>query len=83
MVYQGYWEYQPARPDLYGGVLNGSGHDVDVATFIFYTENGFGGVPDYPDTGPFPAAHQAATRAWFARALWNALNSYFSIDRVP
>jgi hypothetical protein len=63
-------------------VLNGSGHEVDVATYVFYTQ-AFGGVPDYPASGPFPAWNQSATRGWFARALWVALDCYFSVDHVP
>lgn len=82
MVRMGYWQNQPPRPGLYGGVLDGTGHEVDVATYLYYTQ-GFGGVPDYPATGGFPAVHDPASRAWFARALWTALDSHFSIDRVP
>lgn len=33
--------------------------------------------------GAFPAWNQPATRDWFSRALYQALGSYFGIDRVP
>jgi hypothetical protein len=79
---KGYWTAQPTNAGLYGGVLTGTGHEQDVATFLFYTQTQ-GGVPDYPATGGFPAWDQAATRGWFARALWTALDSYWSVDRVP
>jgi hypothetical protein len=79
---KGYWAAQPADPALYGGVLTGTGHEQDVATYLFYTQ-GQGGVPDYPAAGGFPAWDQPATRGWFARALWAALDSYWSVDRVP
>lgn len=82
MVAQGYWIQQPADPALYGGVLNGSGHEQDVATFVHYT-TGTGGIPDYPTSGPFPVWDQPSTRGWFARALWAALNSYWGTDRTP
>jgi hypothetical protein len=82
MVDAHYWEQQPADPSLYGGVLTGTGHEADVATFVHYTQS-VGGVPDYPVGGFFPAWNQPATRGWFARALWAALNSYWSVDRVP
>jgi hypothetical protein len=82
LVAKGYWQQQPTDPNLYGGALNGTGHEQDVATFVHYTQD-FGGVPDYPAGGSFPGWNQPATRAWFARALWAALQSYWGIDRVP
>ncbi|HEY8602649.1 MAG TPA: S-layer homology domain-containing protein, partial [Thermomicrobiales bacterium] len=75
MISQGYWSPQPSDPALFGGVLNGTGHEQDVATYIFYTQHG-GGVPGYPVSGGFAAWNQPATRGWFAQALWAALNSY-------
>jgi hypothetical protein len=74
MIARGYWQAQPASPALYGGILNDTGHEADVATFIHYTR-AFGGVPGYPEGGNFAAWDQPATRAWFAQALWVALDS--------
>ncbi len=34
MISQGYWSAQPSDPTLFGGVLNGTGHEQDVATYI-------------------------------------------------
>lgn len=82
MVAKQYWTLRAIDPTLFGGVLNGTGHEQDVATFVFYTQN-FGGVPDYPASGGFAAWNLQSTRGWFARALWAALNSYLSVDRVP
>ena len=82
MVEKGYWAQQPIDAGLYGGVLDGTGHEQDVATYAFYTA-GAGGVPDYPASGGFAAWDRPATRGWFARALWTALDSYLKVDRTP
>ena len=37
-------------------------------------------MPDYPAVGTFATWKQPSTRAWFARALWTALNSYWGVD---
>lgn len=71
MVKKGYWEARSADPNLYGGALAGTGHEADAATYWYYTR-GRGGVPDYPEVGPFPLG-DAATRGWFARLLWTAI----------
>jgi hypothetical protein len=80
MISQGYWSAQPSDPTIFGGVLNGTGHEQDVATYIFNTQ-GVGGVPGYPTSGGFGAWNQPATRGWFAQALWAALNSYVGSDQ--
>ncbi len=78
MVKQGYWLQQPDNPALYPNVPASSGHRIDIATFVFYS----GALPDAPDTAASWAAWtDPATRGWFARAEWQALNSYFSVDR--
>ena len=82
MVLNGYWQQQPAIPGLYGGVLDGTGHESDVATYLYYTRS-LGGVPDYPEGGGFPAWDRASSRAWFSRAEWRALDSYFSRNFIP
>ncbi len=82
MVGKGYWAQQPINAGLYGGVLNGTGHEQDVATYAFYTA-GAGGVPDYPASGGFAAWDRPATRGWFARALWAALDSHLKVDHTP
>jgi hypothetical protein len=72
MIAKGYWAAQPNAPLPYGGVP--AAHQPDVRTFRFYT----GGIPAPPTNWDDPA-----TRGWFARALWAALDSYWSTDRVP
>ena len=79
MVTKGYWQQQPDNPNLYTNVPASSGHRSDIATFVYYA----GALPDYPTNGPFPVWNQPATRSWFSRALYQALDSYFGVDRVP
>ena len=51
MVTTGRWQQQAADPALYGGILNGSGHEADVATYVHYA----GALPDFPTSGSAPA----------------------------
>jgi len=79
MVVKGFWVLQPDDPALYPNVPASSGHRRDLATFVNYA----GALPDFPVGGQFGAWDQPASRGWFARALYQALNSYFGVDRVP
>ncbi len=79
MVTKGYWQQRSDNPNLYPNVPASSGHRPDIATFVYYA----GALPDYPTNGSFPVWNQPATRAWFSRALYQALDSYFGVDRVP
>ncbi|CAA9589338.1 MAG: hypothetical protein AVDCRST_MAG88-4557, partial [uncultured Thermomicrobiales bacterium] len=79
MVAKGYWIQQPDNRLLYPNVPAGSGHREDIVTYVHYT----GAIP-----GTNPAANwdnwaRPSTRAEFAVALWQALNSYWGVDRVP
>ncbi len=74
MIAQGSWQAQPIDARLFGGVLNGTGHEQDVSTYISYTQ-ALGGIPDYPTSGAFADWNKPATRGWFAQALWTALSS--------
>ena len=79
MVAKGYWQAQPDDPALYPNVPAASGHRADIATFVYYA----GPLPGAPDTtAAWGGWNQPASRAWFAQALWQALNSYFAADRV-
>ncbi len=69
MVAKGYWRNQPNAPQPYGGVP--AAHAADVATFVYYT----GGIPATPSDW-----NAGATRGWFARVLWAALDSYWGKD---
>ncbi|MFN8541912.1 MAG: PQQ-dependent sugar dehydrogenase [Thermomicrobiales bacterium] len=73
MVAQGYWQYQPDDPSLYTAVPASAGHRIDLATFVHYA----GALPDVPADQSFATWNQPANRGWFARALWQALDSYF------
>jgi len=79
LVAKGFWRAQPDDPALYANVPAGSGHRRDLATYVHYA----GALPDAPAGAPFAAWDRPSTRAWFARALWQALQSYYGPDRVP
>jgi hypothetical protein len=70
MVAKGYWTLQPATPQP--GVP--TVFAAEFATYIHYT----GGLPAAPANW-----NGQASRGWFAMALWQALNSYWGVDRVP
>jgi hypothetical protein len=72
MIAKGYGQAQPAAPLPYSGVPGVLA--TEVRTFHFYT----GGVPDAPSTAA--DWNGGATRGWFARALWTALNSYWGTE---
>lgn len=78
MVAKGYWQYQPDDGKVYPNIPANSGHRIDVATYAHYA----GALPDFPDTSvPFPYWDLASTREWFARVLWQALDSYLGIEQ--
>lgn len=80
MVSKGYWVQQSADSTLYPNVPSSSGHQGDLATYVHYA----GALPDNPNTGgAFANWDQPSTRAYFARALWQALGGYFATNRVP
>ncbi len=72
MIAKGYWVAQPNAPQPYAGVPAVFG--PTVATYHYYTV-GAGGVPAPPSDW-----NAGATRGWFARALWQALNTYWATD---
>ena len=74
MVDQGYWTPQADAPLIYPDVPISSGHRQDLVTYAHYagTIRGTDGV-----TEDFAGWDQPATRAWFAFALWQALDSHF------
>jgi hypothetical protein len=69
MIAKGYWIAQSDASHPYTGVP--APHAGDIATFHYYT----GGIPAPPGNW-----NGAATRGWFARALWAALDSYWGTD---
>jgi hypothetical protein len=82
MVAKGYWVGQQDDPTLYTAIPADSGHRIDVATFVHYA----GALPLTTPTDRYDGPNgwdQAATRAWVAEALWDALSNYHPVDRVP
>lgn len=69
MVSKGRWQQQADDPKLYQSVPASSGHRADITTFVAYA----GPLPDRPLGTAFDW-NQPSTRAWFARAFWQALN---------
>ncbi|MDP9372054.1 MAG: S-layer homology domain-containing protein [Chloroflexota bacterium] len=79
MIAKGYWTAQPDDPALYPNVPAASGHRQDLATFVRYA----GALPGTAANGAWADWDRAATRGWFARVLWQALNSHFTTDTAP
>ena len=80
MVTKGYWQFQPDDGTLYPNVAVASGHRQDLVTYVHYA----GAVRGAPDvTGNFAGWDAASSRAYFSFVLWQALDSYFRVDRVP
>jgi probable HAF family extracellular repeat protein len=75
MIAKGYWQPQPDAPLSYVGVPGVLA--TEVRTFHHYT----GGIPAAPSSAA--TWNGGATRGWFARALWAALDSYWGTDRIP
>jgi len=69
MVSKGRWQQQQDDPLLYQMVPASSGHRADITTYVAYA----GPLPDRPLGATF-AWDQPSSRAWFARAFWQALN---------
>lgn len=80
MIEKGYWQPHLDDGTAYPNVPGSSGHRDDIATYLFYVKS----LPDFPNTsGDFNAWDQPSTRAWFARALWTALQSHFNVGLLP
>lgn len=78
-VARGLWQQETTDdPALYPNVPTDSGHRLDLATYV----RNVGPVPDLPTGGDFTGYDQPATRAFFARALWQAYSAAFSTNRV-
>jgi hypothetical protein len=74
MVTNGYWqEVTVDDPSLYPNIPLASGHRFDVLTYFQYADAIPGTNPDADWVG----WDTPATRAWFALALWQALDNFF------
>jgi hypothetical protein len=70
-VADGAWTSAPGDDGSYPNVPADSGHRADLVTYVHHA----GALPDFPDRGAaFSAWDAPATRAWFARVLWQALD---------
>lgn len=80
MVDAGYWTFQPDDNAVYPNVAPGSGHRQDLATYVHYAGlvRGTSGA-----TGDFDGWDQPSSRAYFALALWQALDSHFGARPAP
>jgi hypothetical protein len=80
MVQAGYWQaVTQDNPALYPNVPLSSGHRLDLLTFA----KNAGAIPDRPASAAWADWDTIASRGWTAQIVWQALNSYFGIDRVP
>jgi VCBS repeat-containing protein len=78
MVAKGYWRQQPDS-GVYPNVPATSGHRQDLATYVHYA----GAIPGTTPAAAWAEWDRPSTRAWFAGALWQALNAHFGQDLVP
>ena len=75
MIEAGYWAAATADdPALYPNIPASSVHRLDLVTF---TRNA-GPIPGRPQNQPWDDWLDPAPRAWTARALWQALDAYFT-----
>ncbi|MGN6755929.1 MAG: InlB B-repeat-containing protein [Thermomicrobiales bacterium] len=80
MVARHYWSpVTEDEPALYPNVPLASGHRFDLLTYY----HNAGAIPGAAPEQPWLPWAEPATRGWFALALWQALDSYFGVDRVP
>ncbi len=73
MIAKGYWQAQPDNGALFPNLPASSGHRGDLATYVHYAAL----PPDTSVGAGWNTWDRPASRAWFARALWQALDSYF------
>ena len=79
-VAKGYWVQETTDvPTIYPNVPASTGARLDLVTFV----KNAGDLPSLPSNGAFTGYDQAATRGFFARALFQAYSAYFSINRIP
>jgi len=78
-VAKGYWVQETTDTGIYANVPASTGERLDLVTYV----KNAGDLPGLPSSGAFTGYDQAATRGFFARALFQAYSAYFSINRIP
>jgi hypothetical protein len=82
MVARGYWAAATSDdPTIYPNVPASSGHRLDLVTFV----RNAGPIPDRPATNGalWTDWDGPASRGWFARVLWQALDATLSVNHGP
>ncbi len=80
MVQAGYWQaVTQDNPALYPNVPLSSGHRLDLLTFV----QNAGAIPDRPASAVWADWDTSASRGWTAQIVWQALNNYFRVNRLP
>ena len=78
-VAKGYWVQETTDTGIYANVPASTGERLDLVTFV----KNAGDLPGLPSGGAFTGYDQAATRGFFARALFQAYSAYFGLNRIP
>jgi hypothetical protein len=76
MVAKGYWQQETVDdPGLYPNITFASGHRWDLLTYHKHAVL----IPGASLAAAWANWDRPSTRAWFALAEWQALNSYFGV----
>ncbi|HEY8597205.1 MAG TPA: glycoside hydrolase family 6 protein [Thermomicrobiales bacterium] len=80
LVKQGYWTLQADNAKYFTNVPSGTEREKEdrryLTTYLYYTQS-LGGIPGQATTGTFSGIDQPAPRAWFALALYRALQTAY------
>lgn len=80
LVKQGYWTLQPDNASYFTNVPGGTDREREdrrfLVTYVHYTQY-LGGIPGQTTTDTFSNFDQPAPRAWFALALYRALQTAY------
>jgi hypothetical protein len=72
MVERGYWQRATVDdPAIYPNVPESTDQRLDLVTYVQQA----GALPDYPSDATWATWNTPATREWFARVLWQALET--------
>ena len=80
LVKQGYWTLQLDNARDFTNLPSGTAREKEdrqyLVTYLYYTQN-LGGIPGQGSTSTFGNFDQPAPRAWFALALYRALQTAY------